>query len=153
MVSDEYAAGFFDGEGCVNITVRGKFRQVSLRVMIVNTDEWILKELQLQYGGNLMTPRKLKQGWKPTRQLSLTGKVAIDFLHKIYPFLRIKRRQAELAFEFWGFMQKPRTERCEAVVIPVENFKRRVVMRRTDETKSLELLYKDQMHALNLKGS
>lgn len=151
-LSPEYVAGFFDGEGCVNITVRGKFRQVSLRVMIVNTEPMILALLHTRYGGQLPGPRQdLKKHWKPFRQLVLTGYKAIRFLEDIAPFAILKKPQIDLALEFWRFQQKPRKERCDIITGQHDYGGVRVV--RKPETVERELEFKEKMHLLNRKGA
>jgi hypothetical protein len=153
MLSNEYAAGFFDGEGCINITVTGKNRQVRLRVMLVNTDQDILLLFQAKYGGNLTMPKVLKDGWKPYCQLYWFGNSAIEFLSHIRPYILLKRSQIELAFEFWDFMHTPRRDRCEQVPTPREGSPNQVSLKRTPETISKEMDFKSRMHALNRKGA
>ena len=151
-LSPQYVAGFFDGEGCVNITVRGKARQVALRVMIVNTEPMILALLHAQYGGQLPGPRQAgEEHWKPFRQLVLTGRKAIGFLEHIEPFVILKKPQIELALEFWRFQQKPRRERCDIITGQHDYGGVRVV--RKPETVERELEFKEKMHVLNKKGT
>lgn len=152
MLSNEYVAGFFDGEGCVNITVRGKIRQVALRVTIVNTDAAILQELFETFGGTLTRPRSSNSRWKLFRAIEWRGKYAISFLEKIQPFVTVKRPQIELAFEFWKFMQLPKTERCVVVCAPVVGLNGRTHLTRSEATKIRELEFKARMHRLNMKG-
>ena len=153
MLSPEYAAGFFDGEGCVNITVRGRCRQVCLRVMLVNTDAEILSLFYAQWGGRLTRPRVHRDTWKPFRALIWSGQEAIDFLTVIQPYCRVKQRQIALAQEFWAFMKAPRMERCAVDPGSTTRAPFRVIVRRTPATLDKELLFKQQMHALNRKGA
>ena len=153
MISDEYAAGFFDGEGCVNITVGGKSRQVALRVMIVNTDEAILQAFMLRFGGRLSRPRTLTAGWKKFICLTLSGECAFKFLSTICRYAILKRPQIELGMEFWEFQHS--ADRCIVVALGPAHTKgvrpfRRV---RRPETVSKELAYKDMMHQFNKKGA
>jgi len=152
MLSRQYVAGFFDGEGCVNITVRGKVRQVCLRVMIVNTDASILQKINLSYGGRLTKPHSAKDGWKLTRQLVFMGAEAFNFLISIYPYLEIKKRQAKLAIDFWNFQSSGRNQRCEFVSRPIPKMPGRMVLKRTPQTVERELQFKAEMHELNRKG-
>lgn len=146
MITLEYLAGFFDGEGCVNITTRGKSKQVALRVMIVNTDPTILQEIQQVYGGFLSKPRINKRGWKAFRQLTFVGDSAVGLLSTLLPFLRIKKRQAELAIEFWAFQKAPGRNMTKY------NESGHAFRVRKPEIISGELYFKAQMHELNKKG-
>src|SRR5438093_8952343 len=98
MLSAKYAAGFFDGEGCVNITMAGHIRQAVLRVTIVNTDPAILQEFAITYDGKLLRPRSYNTRWKLFRAVEWRSKRAIAFLEAIYPYVIVKRKQVELAF-------------------------------------------------------
>src|SRR3990167_6310653 len=153
MISPEYAAGFFDGEGCVGIGVRGKNNQVFLRATIVNTDENILGAFQITFGGNLNKPQiyKEKPSWKPFRSLTMPGRTAIDFFKIIYPYTKLKKSQIELAFEFWEFQQRPKIERC-TVVRPLKDNPSYTTLARSPETLAIELEFKNRMHGLNAKG-
>jgi hypothetical protein len=160
-LSPEYVAGFFDGEGCVNITVRGKARQVALRVYFVNTELYVLEHLKLRYGGRIPPPRILKEGWKPFCSLVLVGHQAAALLEDIAPFVIVKRPQVELALEFWRFQRLPHGERNETVHLTPERDERGFVrsgscpniIRRKPEVLAKELEFKARMHALNKKGA
>lgn len=152
-MTPEYAAGFFDGEGCVNITKRGKRQQVSLRVMIANTNKDILDLFQLSFGGHVRISKRHKPDWKPFIQWVATGQTAMDFLAKISPFIILKTAQIKLAFEFWQFMQLPKTERCEIKANQKPEYKGRVTLVRKPATLITEQEFKDRMHALNKKGA
>src|SRR5258707_6208860 len=92
-----YVAGFFDGEGCVNITVSGQNRTPTLRVMITNTEPIILCMLQRQFGGQLTTPLSLnpQRGWKLHRCLDFRNSYAFNFIRKIESFCVLKNPQIE----------------------------------------------------------
>ena len=153
MFSLEYMAGFFDGEGCVNITLGGKGRQRILRVMIVNTNRIILEEFQKQFGGKLNKSRTLKENWKPFNCLTFINTHALDFLQKIYPFIFIKKRQIELAMEFREFMESPKKDRCyfQSHNSPYNSNLGCYV--RKEETLKKELEFKQKMNDLNKRGT
>ena len=153
IISTQYAAGFFDGEGCINITVRGPSRQVCLRVMLVNTDAPILRFFQIQFGGRLAKPRMNGDGWKEFRQLNWSGHAAAAFIREIEPYLILKKPQAQLALEFWDFMQLPKSSRCELRDYPSKLMPYQRLWYRTDETLAKELDYKQRMHWLNKRGA
>lgn len=151
-ISPEYAAGFFDGEGCVSITITGKNRQTKLRVMVVNTDPRILETFRLTFGGCLSKPRTLGKGWKAFRVLTFNGDEAEAFLLKIKPFSLIKIKQINLALEFKAFMRSPKRERCLFIPSPSERMPNKIICVRKPETLTKELAFKNGMHKLNKRG-
>lgn len=118
-----YAAGLFDGEGCVQIVrtpahkrVRHKEAGLGLTANVVNTDRPVLEWLQERWGGNLQ--RKVISPGTLTRVRPdywiLHGKRAGYFLTCIQPYSKIKLRQieavllfAETYFRDWRHMGEP----------------------------------------------
>ena len=103
IISAEYIAGFFDGEGSVGIYSRkDRLGGFGLRVQLTqntSTDsQIILQYLQNKYGGNLTTQKtlsdKLKYNWQ------LNSNKAVLFLKDIYPYSILKRKQIEVAIYF-----------------------------------------------------
>lgn len=98
-----YAAGFFDGEGCVQIGPGGHSPFI-LWVRITNTDLSVLKWFSERLGGsiNVQTPPKngrIKQA-KPCWFWRLYSANAASFLETILPYMIVKLEQARLAVEF-----------------------------------------------------
>lgn len=87
-----WLAGFFDGEGCVQInrTREGNYR---LFVQLSQNRRSILEEVQTEFGGAI---------YESTRAWfwHLTGVPAWDFLQEVRPYLRIKGPQVAVAEEF-----------------------------------------------------
>lgn len=148
MLSKEYIAGLFDGEGCVNITISGKNRQATLRVMIVNTNRSILELVQSQYGGQIyeMYGPRTHPKWKQSWQLRLFRSYALNLLKDIRPFVYIKTNQIELAIMFEEFMDSP--DRLEGF----KNSYGSISHRRTTKTIEKENAFKMAMSELNMKG-
>lgn len=97
-----YIAGFFDGEGCVNFTTRGKHRSVLVRVLIRNTDLSIIEHIRSLFGGRIEIARfKTKPHWKPSYCWRIDADQAVDFLCIIEPYVRIKTEQILLA-QLWS---------------------------------------------------
>ena len=91
-LSLQYIAGFFDGEGCVNMA---RLRSsIFPRVLIVHTDRYILELLQEQFGGDINPVHHRRENWKPSWIWRLSWKPAVDFLRKIEPYLVVKDQQA-----------------------------------------------------------
>ena len=101
-----YLAGLVDGEGCIHIN---KWRnllknghQYALLVQIKMCDGRLLKELHRKYGGNL---RLLKRSLENPNHSDilvwrLGNRNAQAFLERLLPYLRLKRRQAEIGINF-----------------------------------------------------
>jgi hypothetical protein len=89
-----YAAGFFDGEGCISITKNG-----AVDVRISNTAKNVLVTLHSYFGGSI-TNRTQKVN-KAQYVYSLYGETAINFLSLIKPFMIDKLPQAEAILEYY----------------------------------------------------
>ena len=96
-----YTAGFFDGEGCVNIArylKRGRPYH-TLAIIFTNTDFQVLAWLQKRWGGNVFKPSRLS-GRRPYGHLRLSAGPARPLLEAMLPYLIIKKSQVEIALEF-----------------------------------------------------
>lgn len=101
MISAEYAAGFFDGEGCVSVNKQGtrnRNRGIRYQLMAVvsGVNSAPLEALKERWGGSLgqykgSTPRA-RPGWRWV----LGSKMAAKFLNDIMPYLLIKGPIARL---------------------------------------------------------
>jgi hypothetical protein len=99
-----YLAGFFDGEGCIVIQsgISGFQKSLShrLQISIGNTYkpvmDWIKKEIRLGslYGQGGKKQKKVCWNWY------CRGNQAAFILRNLLPYLKVKRAQAELAFQF-----------------------------------------------------
>ena len=102
-----YAAGFFDGEGCITfILTADQRRPTTLRtapwVTVGNTNRQVLESLQNWWGGRLEEAyknerpnRKQVWRWAPGKRAEMES-----FLKAVLPFLIVKRQHAELMLEF-----------------------------------------------------
>lgn len=95
-----YTAGFFDGEGSINIMTRkreGWSIEHQLWVSIGQKDGHTLDWLKDNFGGNVyLVKRDGSFFW------SASNKNAYNFLKRIISFLQYKKPQAELALKFYG---------------------------------------------------
>lgn len=104
MNDNAYAAGLFDGEGCVDIynastSKASKSPSFMLRVNITQKDGLIMNWLQDNFGGNVQLSKR------PTTYIyrwDIRSQAAVRFLTYILPFVKIKKKQVELALEFEG---------------------------------------------------
>jgi hypothetical protein len=98
-----YTAGFFDGEGCINIArylQRGRPYH-TLAVIFTNTNFEVLHWLQRRWGGNVqLHPKPKNPRWRRSAVLWLSAGPAKPLLTAMLPHLIIKKAEAEIALEF-----------------------------------------------------
>ena len=106
-----YAAAFIDGEGSIIIArAKNKLNRSGTTfypyVCVTNTDEGVILFLERMFSPTskyVKTPKncektKAKYGFSGNKKawvLRWTYENAIEFIEKIYPYLRVKKRQAE----------------------------------------------------------
>jgi len=107
MLSEDlsYIAALLDGEGCISLQLNhpnDKVRTATylLKVRITNTYKPVLDWLLSVSGGKLYKVKKYMPQRKQAWSWEMSGSEAVQFLHSIYPYLRIKKSQAETAFMF-----------------------------------------------------
>jgi hypothetical protein len=103
-----YAAGFFDGEGCITISKNG-----AVDVRVVNTSKKVLLKLQSIFGGSI-TNRTQKIN-KTQYAYSFYGENAIEFIKLIKPYLIDKLSQAETILEYYEHRQQIKSIRLPGV--------------------------------------
>lgn len=99
MISLEYLAGFFDGEGyaaLARIRRPGRSPEYCLRAVVHNTNLEIVSEIQRCWGGTLSEVGERRPGWKRGYALIWTNADAARLLLLLAPRLRVKARQAAL---------------------------------------------------------
>jgi len=133
QISPEYAAGFFDGEGCVHISVTyrtthapNKRRKIERkprtrlsrgvahyewvsRATISNTNQKILEFFKSYWGGTINCNHQTsgRPNSKPVFWWGVASKKGEIFLRDIYPFLVVKKKHAEAYFAFRETIGKP----------------------------------------------
>lgn len=99
IADDAYAAGFFDGEGTIDIRYRttngGRYDRFELRCAASQVSTHVLDWLVSVYGGSWATR---KNG--AISHWTIVGQEAASFLTAIRPYLRVKGEQADVAIEF-----------------------------------------------------
>lgn len=100
-----YVAGFFDGEGSIDIRFEAKvskngkrYERFYLRASVIQIDRRPLDLMQARWGGSVS--RRKAQKSTACHTWVVTTKSAAAFLADIAPHLIVKRREAELAIEF-----------------------------------------------------
>ena len=99
-----YMAGIFDGEGCICLR-KCKKRSVVLDISFANTNEWLIQWAKFAFGGKVYlveqsSPSSKGKNWKPYWRWAMSSNKALGFLRLLYPYLRLKKPQAELAIKF-----------------------------------------------------
>ena len=110
-----YMAGFFDGEGCVSIVKHTNRKRRSnpvyvLRVDIDNTDPGVIEFVKAFAGDFGSAFLKRKATVFPAHMAVYSFRChsyeAYHFLRLIYPYVRVKRKQVELAFRFQQYKDR-----------------------------------------------
>ncbi len=119
MLSAEYIAGFFDGEGCIDIRYRtthgGKYQRFELRLTISQVFRLPLDKIAEQWGGSI-SPRRSGN----IHYYVVTGKQANALLTAIRPHLLVKADEADIALSFYKLtgknksLQSPETIKLKA---------------------------------------
>lgn len=95
-VTPEWLAGFFDGEGTVDIRIAkthgGKYMRFELRVQIAQRDRAPLRLIQAEYGGSI-------QGRRCGLWVA-SGSTALAFLRAIFPHSVCKADQIAVGIRF-----------------------------------------------------
>ena len=110
-------AAFIDGEGCISIKVNANVRwangkQFCLRFQLGNTDprliQWCRETFQVgsSYVQSRFSKSQQKFRRKPLWYWEVTGKNLCALLKACYPYLIIKKEQAEIAFAFQKLIGK-----------------------------------------------
>lgn len=89
-----YAAGFFDGEGCITISKNG-----AVDIRVTNTAKNVLIRLQNIFGGSITN--RTQRANKTQYTYSFYGENAIEFIKLIKPYLIDKLPQAEAILEYY----------------------------------------------------
>lgn len=107
-MSDEgYLAGLIDGEGCIDLHRRRASKRTEqfefyyvLRIRISNTAKGLIDWLTIRFGGHSSEQKAKSKKWKKGYIWSIYGAKAKEILLKALPYLKVKKKQAELALVF-----------------------------------------------------
>lgn len=104
-----YLAGLLDGEGYISIMKvnKGNKRQWSSTrdylyypvIKVAMTDKAIIEFLKNSYGGTFET-RKARLNARESYCWTVRKAQVINILQKVYPYLKVKRKHAEVIFKF-----------------------------------------------------
>lgn len=102
QVVNAYMAGIIDGEGHFHMYYHPPIRRYYFTVGVANTNRDLLDWLVDNFSGKVYRhkPKSHKDEWKDCWEWRLNQTDILSALPAILPFLKIKKRQAELAIEF-----------------------------------------------------
>lgn len=117
-----YIAGFLDGEGSLTLSRhhcydKNRNTTYHLRVRITNTFPGIIDWIAMIVGYGSISKKKVYNGNKDAWEWSLSGRRAIAFLNQLYPYLKVKKLQAEVAFEFGKTIAYPGQSKLDDKVL------------------------------------
>lgn len=98
-----YAAGYIDGEGSMAIRKldSGRWTTYCARLSVSNTHRESLEFVASIIGGKVRERKILKHNIKPLFDFEIVARgLLLRCLPKLFPFLRIKHRHAELMLRF-----------------------------------------------------
>lgn len=104
-----YAAGLFDGEGCIGIAVKNRTRSAMHApwAKVTMTHEAIIHWLKATFGGRIAKRTPTNPKWSPSYTWLLEARAAVDFIRAVRPYLRVKGPQADLLIEYGATIPMP----------------------------------------------
>lgn len=107
----EWMAGFFDGEGWLDVhkttTTKG-YTTWQLRAAITNTDRQLLEDFLEAFGGHIYRRKKVKTHHRETFTWVVGNEIALPFLKVMLPHVRAERNKARIALGIEFQTQKRR---------------------------------------------
>jgi hypothetical protein len=101
-----YLAGFFDGEGCVHVSMPDAKNRMHLTVQVSNTNYDPLVGYMVLWGGRIVNGGQGGNGGKKdVYSWRLHANDAQRVLKDLAPYLIVKKRAAELGIRFQDLMQ------------------------------------------------
>jgi hypothetical protein len=98
VMTDDYFAGLFDGEGTLRISFNGQ--QYQLLASLGMTDRRPVQALMERFGGWIEVRSNAGTGWKPVYIWRASSKGATALLDAVENSLLVKGEQARIAREF-----------------------------------------------------
>lgn len=96
-----YLAGIFDGEGCITLGKTKNYTETyHLNVNITNTNKDLIDWVLFIVGKGGISRKPRKANWKQCYAWKINGELAVKFIKKIYPYLKVKKLQADVAIRY-----------------------------------------------------
>lgn len=95
-----YFAGLFDGEGSLDFRIReeGGHKGAAMSMTVANTNKSVLEWCQQKFGGDISIPKNSNKYICYRWQLQKRKEV-LWVISSIYPFLKIKKKEADIFLE------------------------------------------------------
>lgn len=122
----QYVAGMVDAEGCIMMVQQimdNGYIKTSQRVTIANTHLPVLEWIQTAYPGKLDSMNSIAGKKRTAHCLRMNLEDSYKFLHDIYPYLIVKKKEAEIYLESEKFY-KARIARGDRFYTTEENDER-----------------------------
>lgn len=151
-----WLGGFIDGDGCISVNsvkmgkagFRGETRGTVSHISIVQSEPrtWVLHWLHDVLGGYLCEIKHDLKNPKHSRAVSLTfsGEAAIKLSEQLLPYLRIKRRNAEIIIEH---------QSLKKTTVGTQKGSNRTDVRITEEIMAARQAHVDECALLNKRGT
>ena len=108
-----YLAGIVDGEGSISIKTESKARPYTIYLAVTNTNYEMIRLFEDKFGGkvrkrNWSKASKVKgsERWKDCYEWTLTKNLAAKAIVKLFPYIRIKKKQAVLVMRAFRIKTK-----------------------------------------------
>ncbi len=108
----KYAAGFFDGEDNITIAISKHYgenashnwrKSLSMRCTVVNNNQDVIQWFSSTFPGGFTTSTRVNHHkWRESFRWVVSYKKAHNFLQSIYPYLIVKKKQADIALTLYG---------------------------------------------------
>ena len=106
-----YLAGFIDGEGCISIQkiarqAKGATPVYTLALVIASCDKDVLMYWREKTGlGAISTRKAQRENCRDGHLWGIRSAQAVSLLKEVYPYLMLKKEQADIAFQFQATMR------------------------------------------------
>jgi hypothetical protein len=104
-----YLAGFVDADGSINISSGSAKATCVFKLNVYNRDRKIINLFAKTFGGKGKIRKRRNpnnRNWRPCYEWTLSANQAYEAIQGLKPFLRIKRKQADLGCELQELKRK-----------------------------------------------
>lgn len=131
MIDTKYLAGLVDGDGFIGIVKekRGKFARYRLALKVSMTHKPTIKELHREIGGYYQSASN-GVGHRNLFTCIVLGDDALKTIRRIYPHLKVKKKEAKIAIEYQEEIKRDRKQGkeklrfCEKNHVKLQKLKR-----------------------------
>lgn len=106
-----YMAGFVDADGSICIISVAKHKRYTAKIAVANCNYKVMEIFSKEFGGKIRKRVHKKEGrekWRDCYEWSLTQNKALAVIEKIYEYLIIKKKQADLVIKLQEIRKETR---------------------------------------------